>query len=360
MKVKAAQLQPHGLCSPWTSPGPNTGVGSLSLLQVISPTQGWNPGLPHCRRILYQLSHQGSPRGGDTDQGKGLRGPLLPRGPRSFRGDPALSVGVPLRSAGLLLCALGSSVNCLPPVLLRHGGEGGCGRPWSRASPADGGALEPACCLPPHAGDPGPISQAAVGNRWDSTRARTPRSWSAPPARMQVLRFLSAAPTASPGRGVGRAGILLQESGVVPPVARGYRSGPQSSQSRSPDWGRLAGVACARRSAGLRRWDLGLGLGLPCGLQVLCVQTRLRRCKACRAIVVVACPPDPRPGDPQRSSVSWKAQSRPIAGADAEKPWGRPGHLQPEAGLGGPWPPPTAIRVGVHTAVPDLVREAGP
>ena len=40
----------------------NTGVGSLSLLQGIFPTQGSNPGLPHCRRILYQPSHKGSPR----------------------------------------------------------------------------------------------------------------------------------------------------------------------------------------------------------------------------------------------------------------------------------------------------------
>ena len=55
-------LQPHGLYSPWDSPGQNTEVGSLSLLQVIFPTQGWNPGLPHCRQILYQLSHEGSPR----------------------------------------------------------------------------------------------------------------------------------------------------------------------------------------------------------------------------------------------------------------------------------------------------------
>ena len=36
-------------------------VGSLSLLQGIFPTQGSNSGLLHCRRILYQLSHQGSP-----------------------------------------------------------------------------------------------------------------------------------------------------------------------------------------------------------------------------------------------------------------------------------------------------------
>ena len=39
-------------------PGQNTGVGSPSLLQGIFPTQGLNPGLPHCRQILYQLSHK--------------------------------------------------------------------------------------------------------------------------------------------------------------------------------------------------------------------------------------------------------------------------------------------------------------
>ena len=54
-------LRPHGLCSPWNSPGQNTGVGSLSLLQGIFPAQGSNPGLLHCRRILHQLSHWGSP-----------------------------------------------------------------------------------------------------------------------------------------------------------------------------------------------------------------------------------------------------------------------------------------------------------
>ena len=43
------------------SPGPNTGVGSLSLLQGIFPRQGSNPGLPHCRRILFLLSHEESP-----------------------------------------------------------------------------------------------------------------------------------------------------------------------------------------------------------------------------------------------------------------------------------------------------------
>ena len=47
--------------SPWNSSGQNTG-GILSLLQGIFPTQGLNPGLPHCRWILYQLSHKASPR----------------------------------------------------------------------------------------------------------------------------------------------------------------------------------------------------------------------------------------------------------------------------------------------------------
>ena len=95
-------LRPHGLHSPWNSPGQNTAVGilsfsspwnlpnpgiklrspalqadslpaepqgkskntgvdSLCLLQGIFPTQGSSPGLWHCRQILYQLSHQESP-----------------------------------------------------------------------------------------------------------------------------------------------------------------------------------------------------------------------------------------------------------------------------------------------------------
>ena len=66
MKVKSRSvvsnsLWPHGLYSPWNSPYQNTGVGSHSLLQGIFPTQRSNPGLQHCRWILYQLSHQGSP-----------------------------------------------------------------------------------------------------------------------------------------------------------------------------------------------------------------------------------------------------------------------------------------------------------
>ena len=58
--VVSNSLLLHGLYSSWNSPGQNTGVGSLSLLQGIFLTQGSNPGLPHCRQILYQLSHKGS------------------------------------------------------------------------------------------------------------------------------------------------------------------------------------------------------------------------------------------------------------------------------------------------------------
>ena len=56
-------LRPHGVYSPWNSPGQNNGAGNLSLLQGIFLTQGLNPHLLcllHCRQILYVLSHQGS------------------------------------------------------------------------------------------------------------------------------------------------------------------------------------------------------------------------------------------------------------------------------------------------------------
>ena len=70
MKVLVAQLC-LTLCNPidcslpgstvhGDSPGKNTRVGSHSHLQGIFPIQGWNPGLLHCRQILYPLSHQGS------------------------------------------------------------------------------------------------------------------------------------------------------------------------------------------------------------------------------------------------------------------------------------------------------------
>ena len=58
--VVANSLQSYRLYHPWNSPGQNTGVGSCSLRQGDLPNPGSEPGLLHCRRILYQLSHQGS------------------------------------------------------------------------------------------------------------------------------------------------------------------------------------------------------------------------------------------------------------------------------------------------------------
>ena len=94
-RVKVAQsclnLRPHGLYSPWNSPGQNTGVLNLSLLQRIFPTQHSNRGLLHCRRILYQLRHEespsyhGSPNKRAQEAGRGAQG----AGVTSGSGNPA-------------------------------------------------------------------------------------------------------------------------------------------------------------------------------------------------------------------------------------------------------------------------------
>ena len=54
-------LRPARLLCPGDAPSKNTGVDCHALLQGIFPTQRWNPGILHCRRILYQLSQQKSP-----------------------------------------------------------------------------------------------------------------------------------------------------------------------------------------------------------------------------------------------------------------------------------------------------------
>ena len=61
MEPRSPTLQADSLPAEPRGKPNNTGVGSLSLLQGIFPPHGWNPGLPHCRQILYQLSHEGSP-----------------------------------------------------------------------------------------------------------------------------------------------------------------------------------------------------------------------------------------------------------------------------------------------------------
>ena len=79
-EVKVTQLcptlWPNGLYSPWNSPGQNTRVGSLFLLQGIFPTQELNQGLLHCRWILHQLSYQGKHQweGPRVSRGKMIRG----------------------------------------------------------------------------------------------------------------------------------------------------------------------------------------------------------------------------------------------------------------------------------------------
>ena len=60
--LQAHRLKPSRLLCPWNSPGKNTGVGSHSLLQGIFLTQGFIPGLLHCRWLLHHLNHHGSPK----------------------------------------------------------------------------------------------------------------------------------------------------------------------------------------------------------------------------------------------------------------------------------------------------------
>ena len=98
-------LQLHGLYSPWKSPGQNTGVGRLSLLQGIFPSQELNWGLLYCRQILYQLSHKGRPR-------------ILEWVPFPSPGDlpnPGIEPGSPALQADSLLTELSGS----PVIILR-------------------------------------------------------------------------------------------------------------------------------------------------------------------------------------------------------------------------------------------------
>ena len=87
------------------SPGKNTRLDYHALFQGIFTTQGSNPGLPHCRRILYHLSHQGSPRileweyplpGYLPDPGIKPGSPALQADslPAELQGSPILSVEI--------------------------------------------------------------------------------------------------------------------------------------------------------------------------------------------------------------------------------------------------------------------------
>ena len=102
------------------SPGQNIGV-SLSLLQGIFPTQGSNPGLPHCRQILYQLSHKGSPITLEWEAYPFSRGSSTPR---NWTGSPALqadSLPTELFSLVAQSCpTLCHPMNCSTPGLPVH------------------------------------------------------------------------------------------------------------------------------------------------------------------------------------------------------------------------------------------------
>ena len=79
LEPRSPALQADSLLSETPEKLMNTGMGSLSLLQGIFSIQGLNPGLWHCRKILYQLSHQGSPRILEWVAYSFSRGSLLPR-----------------------------------------------------------------------------------------------------------------------------------------------------------------------------------------------------------------------------------------------------------------------------------------
>ena len=79
------------LLHPWDSPGKSTGVDCHFLLQGIVLTQGLNPGLLHCRRTLYPLSHQGTPQT--------VSQPPIQRGGEGPRAEaPPSSLALPARS----------------------------------------------------------------------------------------------------------------------------------------------------------------------------------------------------------------------------------------------------------------------
>ena len=92
--VVSHSLWPHGRNSPWNSPGQNTGVGSRSLLQGSFPAQGSNPGLPHCRWILYYLvkpkGDRKSQRKEMTDRARSHRRWTGASAPSPLLGEPSL------------------------------------------------------------------------------------------------------------------------------------------------------------------------------------------------------------------------------------------------------------------------------
>ena len=90
--IMSNSMRPHGLCSPWNSPGQNTGVSSLSLLQGIFPTQGSKPKSP----ALQVDSLPAEPPGKAKNSGVGS---LIPSGDLP---DPGIKLGSPSLQADSL------------------------------------------------------------------------------------------------------------------------------------------------------------------------------------------------------------------------------------------------------------------
>ena len=114
--AKSDSLRPQGLYIPWNSPGQNAGVGSLSLLQGIFPTQGSNSGLPHYRCIIYQLSHS---KAQENWSGYLIPSPENPPNPVIKRGSSALQAdSLPIELWGKCI-AMGEAQRTLQPTSLQ-------------------------------------------------------------------------------------------------------------------------------------------------------------------------------------------------------------------------------------------------
>ena len=126
----SSSLQPQGLgpttlLCPWNSPGKNSGAGGQSLLLGIFLTQGSNPGLAHCRQILYHLSHQGSPIKGTQgrwhEQGNGeSRSPSATHHTHSLYESFPVSMDVPWWSS---YYKIQSQMHSVRPEVTREGTE---------------------------------------------------------------------------------------------------------------------------------------------------------------------------------------------------------------------------------------------
>ena len=101
---------PPGSSDHGDSPGKNTGVGCHAFLQGISPTQGSNPGLPHCRWILYRLNQQERPSKLERVAYPLFRGSSQPR---SWTGSPALKTNsFPAELPGKPMSNITTSKSC--------------------------------------------------------------------------------------------------------------------------------------------------------------------------------------------------------------------------------------------------------